>query len=232
MSTVPKRSRVATIAAVALLALAAGVGVAVALDKSPEVKPAAPDAAPAMKPDDAAMMQMMMELAKPGKPHAMIQKFAGTWNADLKTWMTPDQKEPITSKGVMTCRPMHSGRFLFGEFSGSFMNMPFEGTMLWGYNNALQRFESTWMDSMSTMIMFSTGSGNADLTETNMATTFGVPGPDAKPMTIAQRERFAWINDDKAVMEMWHTHKDMPDAKEMRVMEITYTRVKDPATKK
>lgn len=184
-----------------------------------------PPAAPGGAGEDP-MMAMMMELSKPVAEHDIIKNFAGTWNADMKMWMDPSAKEPTESKGTMKGTLLHGGRFLFGEFSGSFNNMPFTGTMMWGYNRNDKRYESTWCDAWGTGLMFSTGQPSNDGKTVESTGSFRMPGPDGKMMEITQREKTTMVNKDKYTLEMWHSTKDQGETK---VMEITYTRAGDAA---
>jgi hypothetical protein len=204
------------------------------------------DAKDAAKPkdasmDEAAMMAMYMEMAQPGEDHKIIQQFAGQWQAEMQMWMDPAQKEPRVSKGTLEVTPLHGGRYVRGEFKGTFdmpgpdgkmQSMPFTGTMLWGYNNVEKRYESTWMDSMSTGIMMSTGQASADGKSVESRAEFRMPGPDGKMATYKQRELVTMHSPDRYTMQMWHSGP-MHEG-EMKVMEITYTRAaaSGPAEKK
>lgn len=189
------------------------------LQPAGDKKPA--DGAGGMKPEDMAMMQEMMKLSMPTEQHKIIQNFAGTWNAEVKMWMDPSQKEPNVSNGVMKGTLLHGGRFLLAEFTSNFMGMDFTGTMTWGYNTIQKRYESTWFDSFGTYMLISQGQPSADGKTVTSTAQFSMPGPDGKLMDISQREKLVWVSADKYTMEMWHATKDQG---EMKVMEITYTR--------
>ncbi len=172
------------------------------------------------------MMAMMMEMSKPVAQHDIIKNFAGTWNAEVKMWMDPSAKEPKISKGVMKGTLLHGGRYLLGEFTSTFENMPFEGSLMWGYNRVDQRYESTWCDSFGTGIMMSAGQPSLDGKTIESTGHFSMPGPDGKVMDVTQREKMVMVSKDKYFEEMWHSTKDQGESK---VMEITYTRVTDGA---
>lgn len=179
---------------------------------------------------EAAMWAEMMRLAQPSEHHKMLAAFAGSWNAEVKYWMDPTKKEPSVSKGVMDAKLIHGGRFIMGDYKGSFsmpgpdgkmQDMPFTGTLMWGYNNMEQRYESTWQDSMSTTMMVSYGTPSADGKVVESTAETKMPGPDGKPMNLKQREKVTMVSPDKFVTEMWHSDGVHG---EMKVMEITYTR--------
>lgn len=180
--------------------------------------------------DDAAMWAAMMQLAQPSEHHKIIQQFEGTWNAEVKLWMDPAAKDPSVSKGTMEAKLAHGGRFIIGDYKGSFsmpgadgkmQEMAFTGTLNWGYNNVEKRYESTWNDSMGTGMMLSFGQLSADSKSVESSTEFRMPGPDGKLMTVKQREKVTMVSPDRYVSEMWHA---MDGHGETRVMEITYNR--------
>lgn len=186
----------------------------------PPAAPAAP--APGGAADDP--MAMMLEMSKPVAEHDIIKNFAGTWKAEMKLWMDPTAKEPTESSGTMKGTLLHGGRYLLGEFTGTFAGAPFSGTMLWGYNRIEKRYESTWCDAWGTGILMSIGQPSADGKTVNTTASFRMPGPDGKLMEITQRERTTMVSKDKYTLEMWHGTKEQG---EMKVMEITYTRADD-----
>ena len=173
--------------------------------------------------DDAAMWAAMLEMSKPVAQHEIIKSFAGTWKAEIKMWMDPTAKEPTVSSGAMKGTLVHGDRYLLGEFTGTFNNMPFSGSLTWGYNRIENRYESTWIDSWGTGLLMSTGQPTADGKTINSTGNFRMPGPDGKLMDITQRETITMVSKDKFTQQMWHGTKEG----EMKVMEITYTRTGD-----
>src|SRR5207237_583544 len=69
------------------------------------------------KPSDADMMAMMMELAKPGENHKLLQSGTGTWLYTVKWWMSPDAP-PVESKGTAVTRGVMEGRYVVSEHTG------------------------------------------------------------------------------------------------------------------
>lgn len=189
------------------------------------------DKSPSMM-DDAAMMQQMMALAEPSAEHGVLMDFAGDWTAEVKFWMDPNQP-PSVSTGRMTARPVHGNRFILGDYQGKFMmpgadgkmqEMPFTGTVLWGYNRVEKQYESVWCDSWGTWMLIATGQ-SADGGNTIVSTAkFRMPAGEGRPlMDVAHRERTTRVSRDRYFMEMWHGTKEHGEHK---VMEITYTRAR------
>lgn len=164
-----------------------------------------------------------MEAGTPGKMHEWIAKSAGTWDCTIKMMM-PGQ--PVQeSKGTMMTKMVFDGRYAHSMFKGTFMGMPFEGAATMGYNKAAGKFEGTWMDSMSTMTMFTTGT--LDDAGKVLTMTGQMVDPTTKNV-IKQKIVTTWKNDNQFVDEMYHE----TDGKEMKVMEITYNRAKGAAKEK
>lgn len=114
---------------------------------------------------------------------------------------------------------IHDGRFVHHEFKGEFMGMAFTGSGTMGYNNATQKYEGTWCDNMSTGIMFSTGTYDEKTKTYTTTGEFDMPGMGK----VKQRDVVTIIDNNKHTMVMYH---QMGAEKEMKVMELTYTRVK------
>jgi len=187
-----------------LCALAVSVGGAQADDK--------------MTPDDA-MMKAAMERIMPGPPHAALAKMAGTWDANVKAWMSPDQP-PMESKGVCEESMIMGGRYLQQTFHGEMMGQPFEGMGYTGYDNVTQKYIGFWMDGMSTAWMTSTGTASAD------GKTFTFTGDMSDAMTnrvLPNKQVVSFPDDNHMHFELWAPG---PDGKDMKWIEIAYTRKK------
>lgn len=112
---------------------------------------------PQMSAEDQAMMEAMMRAGTPGPQHAMLAGMAGDWTFEGTFWMSPDQP-PMSSTGTATRTMILGGRVLVEKVTSSFMDEPFEGQGMLGYDNVGGAYWSTWIDNMSTALMTSTGS--------------------------------------------------------------------------
>lgn len=180
-------------------------------------QPGKPGNAPEVDP----MMEAMMKAAQPGPQHAAMAKLAGTWETAVKMFESPDKAEE--SKGSMVYTPIHGGRYLHMEYKGEMMGGPFSGSGIWGYDNTTKQYVSTWCDNWSTGIMFMTGTYDAASKTYTSTGEMSMPMPDGSVMKMKQRETVKIISDDKHIMEMYGPG---PDGKEMKHLEITYTRKK------
>jgi hypothetical protein len=124
----------------------------------------------------------------------------------------------MESTGTAVNKAIFGGRYIESDFTGTMMNMPFEGKMLWAYNRISGKYESTWIDNFGTAISFS-DDGAYDAAKKAWTSTITMWDPGMGK--VSAREVVALIDDNKHTMEMFAPGQD---GKEMKVMEITYTR--------
>jgi hypothetical protein len=165
------------------------------------------------KKDEPALPPQM----QPGPEHKQLASYAGNWNIKAKFWMSPDAK-PEDSEGVVTRTVILDGRYLQETFKGKAGGMEFTGIGVWGYDNLRKHYFSTWIDSMGTGLMHSTGSYDAS------KTTYTFHSDDIDPFSgkkMKTRVLVRVVSDDHQVMEMFSTPEG---GKEFRMMELHYTR--------
>jgi len=75
--------------------------------------------------------------------------------------MEPD-KPPMDSTGTCDQKVVLEGHYLQQVYTGDMMGFPFTGINLLGYNNHTGKYESVWLDSMSTAIYYFEGTASAD----------------------------------------------------------------------
>ena len=174
---------------------------------------------PPMSAKDKAMMEAWQKSMTPGAQHKQLDGLVGTWDTKVTSWMSPGAP-PLESTGVSENRWILGGRWIEQRFTGSFMNMPFEGIGYTGYDNLKKQFVGTWMDNMSTGAMVSTGSANKD------GKTMDFKSEMIDPMSgkkMAVKEKITVVDADNHTMEMWNPG---PNGKMYKSMEIKYTRKK------
>ncbi len=206
----------------------------------PEAKPTTTPAVPAAKPGDkpaapaaggmpgqpsaemAQYMEKCMAAGIPGPMHEWLAKSAGTWDGQCTFYMPgmPETKSTCTT----TITSFLDGRFVKGETKGMMemapgQQMPFHGFMVTGYNNTTKKFEQTWIDSMGTMMMNSLGTLSADTKTLTWTSNYTCPASE-KVVTSRMVETHAGPN--AMTLEMWGPNP--MDGKDMKMMEIKYTR--------
>jgi hypothetical protein len=226
----------ALLAAVAITAM--GMAPAFAQNTAPKQPPAKPTPAPAAQPEKKPeggmpsmdqMQEMMEKMSKPGPNHALLNSMVGEWTADCKFYMGPGMP-PSETKGTAVNTWEVGKRFVKQDFNGSFTmgpggpEMPFHGIGYTGYDNTKQKFVGTWMDTMSTGVMYSEGTYDA-ATKTFTLTAQMTDPMTNKPSTITEVIKI--IDDNTHTFTMTGTG---PDGKEMTMGEITYHRKGGKAT--
>lgn len=168
-------------------------------------------------PMDPAAMEAMMKAGTPGDAHKKLDVFVGTWDTKITMWMMPGAP-PMSHTGTSTNRWTMGGRYLEQVFKGSMMGMPFEGLGYTGYDNVKKQYWGTWMDSMSTSMMTSTGSVSNNVFKFDAVMSDPMTGKD-----MAVEETITIADADHHTLEMWMPG---PDGKKFKSMEIVYTRKK------
>jgi|GEM_PF-305995 len=193
-----------------------------AMPQQPEVKPGgqAPQGMPEMSPDQMKAMEAMIAFGTPGPEHAQMAKAVGTWNAKTAFRMSPDapwEESEATEVNSM----MLNGLYKKTEFRGNFGGQPFEGFMIEGFNNLTKKYETVWVDSMSTGMMIQTGQFASD------GKTITMTGECMDPVTKKMKPLKTVIechDDNSHTMRMYDVG---PDGKQYENMKIEYTRRSD-----
>lgn len=176
---------------------------------------ALPICAQAARPEMTPEQKAWQKASTPSDPHTALAKMAGNYDVVVKSWHAPG--EPGIEKGTATRSMMLGDRVMVEEFHSSMMGQRFTGHSMRGYNNIIGQHWSTWNDSMSTGLMVSEGSCDAQ----NACTFTGSWVEPVNKQTVTSRMTTRWIDPTTEVFEMYAPG---PDRKEMKMMEITYTK--------
>lgn len=171
-------------------------------------------AAPAMTPEMQAMMEAYQKAGTPGKEHQQLAAMAGTYDLTVKSYHTPGA-EPAVESGTATRKLILGNRVLVEDVTSQMMGQPYSGQGLHGFDNVTGKYWSTWNDSMSTGVMVSEGTCDA---QSSCVYTGSYHDPvTKKPQSARMTTR--WTDKRTEVFEMYGPG---PDGKEARMMEITY----------
>jgi hypothetical protein len=173
---------------------------------------------PQMTPEQQKMMAAMEKAGTPGNPHKMLDPMVGTFDTQMKFWAEPGAP-PMESSGTSENRWIFGGRYVEQRFKGDVMGQPFEGIGYTGYDNIKKQYFGTWMDSMSTGMMLTTG------TATKGGKNWTFKGKMDDPLTgkaVPVEERITIVDSDRHIFEMWTP--PMKGGKPYKSMEIVYTR--------
>jgi hypothetical protein len=183
---------------------------AVAQEKKPEM---------AMPAEQKAQMDAWMKYMTPGEGHKLLDGMVGTFDAKVTMWTAPGAPAS-SSTGTSINAWVLGGRAVEQKFEGSFMGMPFTGVGYTGYDNAKKMYWGTWIDSMGTGVMTSSGN-TADGGKSWKFAAVATDPMSGKDMTSEMRVMVA--DRDHHTMEMYGPG---PDGKNYKMMEIVYTRKK------
>jgi hypothetical protein len=167
------------------------------------------------KMDMQAMMEVYKKVGTPGAHHTLLTKLEGSWITKTRGW--EGGKQVMESSGTCEQKLILGGHYLQQEYTGDMMGAPFTGINFLGYNNHTKKYESIWVDSMSTAIYFFVGAASADGKTITQKCTYDDPvrGP-------AIWRSVTRIKDDNTQeFEMFITPKG---GKEEKMMEMTATR--------
>ena len=170
---------------------------------------------PQMTPEQMADMEAFMKAGTPGAPHEALASSAGSYDLNIKSWHEPGG--PAMEETATATRTMGlSGRVLMENVTGSIMGIPFTGHGMTGYDNVSGKYWSTWTDSMSTGLMVSEGTCDA---KQDCSFTGSWNDPIKGPVTMRITTR--WTSPAIQIFEM---HGPDKEGKEMKMMEMTYTK--------
>jgi hypothetical protein len=172
---------------------------------------------PKMTPEQQAEMDAYMKAATPGPQHKALAANSGSYTLKVKSWHEPGgpaMEDTGTAERTMKL----DGRVMEETVNSSMMGMPFSGHGMTGYDNVTGKYWSTWNDSMSTGIMVSEGTCDAAGKSCTFTGSWNDP---VKKTPIKARMTTKWTSPTTEVFEMYAPG---PDGKEMKMMEITYTK--------
>jgi hypothetical protein len=172
--------------------------------------------APQMTPEQMAEMEAYMQAGTPGAPHKALAASVGDYDLTIKSWQEPGG--PAMEETATATRSMAlDGRVLIENLKGSMMGMPFTGHAMMGYDNVSGKYWSTWTDSMSTGIMVSEGTCDAQ----DVCTYTGSWNDPIKKGPVTTKMTTRWTSPTTQIFEMFGPGRD---GKEMKMMEMTYTK--------
>jgi hypothetical protein len=166
-------------------------------------------------------MAALMKSAAVGPEHERLKAMAGKFDADVSAFEAPGAP-PEKSKGVATNELILGGRYLKSDYAGTIMgNMPFKGMGLFGYDNNKKKYVTLWIDEMSTQMQLSEGTADAAGKVITVSGAFDSPMDSAKH---TMKQVWTIADNDHHSFEAWDIP---PDGKEMKMLEIKYTRAKE-----
>ena len=162
-------------------------------------------------------MEAMMKQMQPGPEHKVLDQMVGTWEGEVKMWMSPDQS-PMTSKATCKREWVLDGRWLKEDITGEWAGKPFKGLGMTGYNTIEDNYESAWFENMATWM--STSKGKWDESKK----TFTFSGECLDPMTQQKAKMRSVLDKSDPKKETMIGYSTGPDGKEFKSFEGTFTK--------
>jgi hypothetical protein len=171
---------------------------------------------PKMTPEEQAEMEAYQKAGTPGPEHAALAAATGSYTIKIKSWLKAGAT-PIEDAGTVSRSMTLDGRVRVEECNATMFGAPMTGHGMMGYDNVSKKYWSTWMDTMSTGMMTSTGTCDA-----NHSCKFtGTYNDAVKKAPVTSRMTSKQTSPTTEVFEMYGKGKD---GKEFKMMEITYTK--------
>ena len=168
-------------------------------------------------PSEAAIAAALEKAMTPGPAQKKLQFMVGTFDVKIRTWPTPTDP-PIEDTAVMVADWVLGGRYIQMMLSGTVVGQPYSGIGYAGFDNTLQKYVSTFMDTGSTGMEWYTGGFDASGTKAVLKASVANP-VTGKPSPLEMR-----LTVDAAgnhVTELWGMGLGTTM---FRLMELTYTK--------
>lgn len=172
--------------------------------------------APKVSSQDAAMMEAYQKAGTPSLAHAGLAATVGEYTVTIRSWSSPGAPAS-ESTGTASRTLMLGGRVVSEELHSSIDGQPHAGFGLTGFDNVTGTYWTTWNDSMTTGL--TVGKGDCDAQAGCAFTTHWDDPVSKQPVTA--RISIRWTSPSVEVFEMFGPGAD---GKEMKMMEMTYTR--------
>ena len=197
--------------AAAITVLAAGCGSSPKKNATPPID--------AIAPDSGTSMSFTVSPATPGEFHRHLDPLVGDFEAQATFWESA-AASPQSWNARAKSRWILDGRFVLTDFRGTMFGQPFEGVSLLGFDNAKQRYVSTWADTSSTALL-PIAEGTCSRDGKVFTTTRRKQDPKNGTWTT-ERDVTTVFSDDEHTFEMFVQPEG---GSEFKSFEIVYTRV-------
>ncbi len=154
---------------------------------------------------------------EPTDEHKLLAREAGTWEGEMKMYMSGPDAEPTTVPVVEKNTMMDTGMWLISEFEAG----PFKGHGVFGFDPDQKKYIGSWVDNMSTSMGIMKGTHDSKTDETTYLSTAKNPatGKMAPTKSVGRM-----MGNDKRQFTMY---MQGPDGKSwVKWMEISYKRKK------
>lgn len=156
----------------------------------------------------------MIAAMTPGEEHNALASQEGDWTEEITIWMH-EGAEPMKNQAKVKIEMILGGRYQQTTHTGEFMGMPFEGVGVTGFDNVSKKYSSTWIDNMSTGVMFS--SGKMDL-KTKAIQYYGEQADPITGKTTKIREVMTHVSESEMHLDMYSTPQGGKEFMSMKII--------------
>jgi Protein of unknown function (DUF1579) len=169
--------------------------------------------------NEAAAVKALHSAMTPGEGQKKLAPMVGTFDVKIRTWVSP-ASQPVESTGTMVSAWVLDGRYIQSMLAGEVGGEPFSAIGYIGYDNVDKIYQTTWMDTGSTGMVWYKGnmdaSGKSAIMKANVANPL-----TAKPTPLELRLTIE--GDGGHVTEIWGKGLG---GKMFKLMELRHTKVK------
>jgi len=164
-----------------------------------------------------AAAQALDNAMTPGAGQKKLEPMIGSFDVRILTWVHPDKK-PVESKAVCINAWVLDGRYIHSVLSGYVLDEPFNGIGYTAYDNASKTYQTAWMDTGTTGMVWYRGGFDADGKSATMKGTVADPITGApSPVEL----RLSITADGNHMSQLWGVGLGK---KLVKLMELHYTR--------
>lgn len=167
----------------------------------------------------AALAQVLANAMTPGEGQAKLEPMIGTFDVKIRTWIDPS-KPPVESLAICINTWVLGQRYIHSTLSGFIAGEPFDGLGYVAYDNVAKVYQTAWMDTGSTAMVWYRGGFDASGKSATLKATVSDPIA-AKPVPVELRLSIADNGDHMS--EIWGRGLG---TKLFKMMELRYTRSK------
>jgi hypothetical protein len=160
---------------------------------------------------------------KPGKPHELLARDAGTWDCDVKMFLGGPGAPASEFKGVEINKLVSGGLYLQSSFEFSMGDRgKFEGHSLMGYNPRTKRYVGTWVDNFTSV----PSEINGEYDEKSKTLTITSTVVDTQGNEMKSKNTTKWLDDSKKEFAAFLLVNAGGQDMEIKLMEMTATKRK------
>jgi hypothetical protein len=171
-------------------------------------------------PKNEAAMGKAIEIAMtPGEEQKRLTPMIGTFDVKIRTWVIP-AGTPIESTASMVSTWVLDGRYVQSMLAGEVAGAPFNGIGYIGYDNIAKTYQTTWMDTGSTgMVWYKGNFDTAGKSATMKASVLNPLTAKSSPVEL----RLSIEPNGDHLTELWGQGQG---AKLVKLMELRYIKAK------